>query len=283
MSSDFRDETILHFYCFNGSLKTIQYLTQLQDQFSIDLFQTDSWGRTPLQSRACDRGTYVPVILRYLLGNNSISRDKAAEVWIDRLGPMSLLLGSARRLSNGYDVYGLPNAEIMFISDLVQAGAYLHTRNHLGATPLDCLLSTWWTEDFTEGNKEYLLLTWLSSLSRNGVDLHQYWLREEELHDHGIVVQINSHRRHIDRVFTIYYGESRDDITVLVEDIWRKPDPLYEMPGSWDLEADYAQQRGLTLIEGQLPSAFWSVTTVGFQDGDYSPRRAGCTTCALEM
>jgi hypothetical protein len=281
MSSDFRDQTILHFYSW--SLKTIQYLTQLQDQFLIDLFQTDSLGRTPLQSKACYLGIYVPALLRCLLRKDSISRDKTTEVWADRLGPMSLLLGSARRLSAGYDIYGLPETEIMFISDLIQAGADLHARNHLRATPLDYLLSTWWREDFTEGNKEHLLLSWLSCLSHNGVDLHQYWLREEELHDHGIVAQINSHRRHIDRVFTVYYGESRDDVTVLVEDIWRKPDPLYEMPGSWDLEADYAQQRGLTLIEGQLPSAFWSVTTVGFQDGDYSPRRAGCTTCALEL
>jgi len=277
MSSDFRGETILHFYSFSGSLETFQYLTQSQDQFSIDLFQTDSWGRTPLQSKASYLRTDAPALMRYLFENNSIPRDKAAEVWIDRLGPMSMLLGSARRLSAGYDIYGLPDAEIRFILDLVQAGADLHTQNHLGATPLDYLLSTWWADNFTEDNKEELLLAWLSCLSCKGVDLHQYWLREEELHDHGIVVQVNSHRKHIDRVFTVYYGQSRDDVTVLVEDIWKKPDPLCEMPGSWDLEADYAQQRGLTLIEGQSPSAFWSVTTVGFQDGDYSSERAGCT------
>lgn len=216
-------------------------------------------------------------MLRYLLGNNSILRDKAAEVWVDRLGPMSLLLGSAKRLSAGYDIYGLQDAEIMFISDLVQAGADLHAQNYLGATPLDFLLSTWWTHDLTEDNKEHLLLAWLSCLSCKGVNLHQYCLREEDLHNHGIVVQVNSHRKHIDRVFTVYYGQSRDDVTVLVEDIWKKPDPFCELPGSWDLEADYAQQRRLALIEGQSPSAFWSVTTVGFKDGDYSPERAGCT------
>lgn len=127
------------------------------------------------------------------------------------------------------------------------------------------------------GHKEHLLLAWLSCLSRNGADLHQYWLKEEELHDHGIVVQVNSYRKYVDRHFTVYYGQSRDDVTVLVEDIWKMPDPICEMPGGWDLEADFAQQRGLTLIEGQPPSAFWSVTTVGFQDGDYRPERAGCT------
>lgn len=128
MSSDFRGENVLHFYSFSGSLKTFQYLTQLQDQFSIDLLQTDSWGRTPLQFKASYLGANVPALLRYLLGSNFIPRDKAAELWVDRLGPMSLLLGSTRRLSSGYNIYGLIEAEIRFISDLVQAGADLHAQ-----------------------------------------------------------------------------------------------------------------------------------------------------------
>jgi hypothetical protein len=263
---------------FRGHLKAFKYLIQLQEQFSVDIAHNDSFHKTPFQRIAAGTSaTTIPILLKFLLGAGPISYEKATEVWLELGGPMTLLLGSARRLSAICQYADSIGAELAFISELAIAGADLHVQDFSGATPLDHILNTWSVRTFPEINKERILLEWLGCLSCSGIDLHRYCRKEEELHQDGKLVPVSIYRRNIDRVFTVYYGASPDDVTVLVEDVWRKSASLYNLPGSWDSELEYAERRRLNLIEGHSPSAFWSVTTAGFRDGDYSPKRASCT------
>jgi len=279
MLPDSQGQTILD--CFWGDIATWKYLIRLQDQFVIDLSRTDSYGRTALQNQSMRFFGTTPMLIGALLGDGPISYEKATEVWIGRDGPETLLLGSARRLSIFYQRNEWLSGELAFVSDLVHAGADLHIQDGSGATPLDYLLASnltfSWSRRLPEVNKELLLLNWVSCLYRSGVDLREYWHKEEGLHENGKLVPRVCYRRHIDRIFTVYYGVGYDDITVLVEDVYQDKNPLTHMPGGWDLEAEYAQKRGLKLIEGESPSAFWSITTAGFQYGDHSPERASCT------
>jgi hypothetical protein len=276
MSVNVCGDSILH--NFMGRLNTFKYLLHSQEQFIIDLSQTDLHGRTPLQAKARILAPNVPILLKYLLGGNSISTETAKEVWLESGEPMTLLLGSVVRLSLRCSVLDPIDAELEFMSELIRAGSDLHIGNGFGATPLDYLLNIIHCDPSDEWNKECLLLAWMSCLCRCGIDLQQYWRKEEELHENGKLVSLRAHRRNIDRMLTVYYGTTRNDVTVLVEDVCRKLDDGCDIPGSWDSEAEYAEKNKLRLIEGQSPSAFWSVTTVGFQDGDFSLERASCTT-----
>lgn len=185
-----------------------------------------------------------------------------------------MLLGCARRLFLRYQNRFSPDAELTFISDLTLAGANNHAQGRSGATTLDHYLCTGWIGDKAEVNKEILLLTWMSCLRRCGMDLQQYWRNEEDLHGNGRIAAIDRIRRNIDRVFQVYYGASRSDVSLLVGDVWRKPGDLDHLPGKWDPDAEYVGQSNLSLIEGLSLSAFRSVATSGFQDDDYSPERA---------
>lgn len=276
MSVDACGESILHH--FIGGLKTFKYLLHSQEHFMVDLSQTDYHGRTPLQAKARMLAPNVPILLKYLVGSSPNPTETAREVWLQCGEPMNLLLGSIMRLSLNYSVRKPIDVELEFISELIWAGSDLHIRNSFGATPLDHLLNFIFCKILDERNREYLLLAWMSCLCRCGIDLQQYWRKEEELHKNGKLVPMGAHRRNIDRIFTVYYGVARDDVTVLVEDICRKLDDRCDIPGSWDSDVEYAEETNSCLIEGQSKLAFWSITTAGFQDGDFCLERANCAT-----
>lgn len=275
MSANCFGRSMLH--QFSGSLRVCKYLVQLQQEFSIDLFQEDSYGQDIIRSKANLLPANMSVLIRFLLGEGPISSNTAKEVWHAGWGPMTFFLGAARRLSANYQDFGIFPAELEFLSELIAAGADLHARGVSGATALDHILCTWWIGKHYETNKECLIFVWLRCLSQCGIDLHEYFRKEEELHENGEVIEVNEHRKWIVRRFTVYYGASRDDVTLFVEDVWKKKtEDILEFPGAWDLELEYAETHNLHFVEDLEPTAAWSVTTSGFQHGQYGADRASC-------
>lgn len=249
-----------------------EYIVYSQQHFSIDYSQISD--ATLLQAVGTGGNSYTPLIIRRLIGNRNITFDIATEFWDSDVfdGPASFLTGAGWRLSRNFHSSGIVIAELEFISELIKSGADVHFRTAGGLTPWD-LLSFFY--DDVEANKECLVLSWLSCLHKADINLAEYFRKEEELHDHNKIRPFFYYRKSIIRIFTVYYGQRDDDITVLVEDMWENEElPL--CPGAWDEELEDAEARGLEVLEGRTPSAFWSVTTSGFQDGDYSAIRASC-------
>jgi hypothetical protein len=279
MSVDETGRSCVHFA--HWPMEVFQYLTQ-QQHFLIDLTQKDSFGRTPVQA-AMEFSWYADYsTIRLMLGDGPISSKTTTEVWqvtewwTGYQGPTTFLHEAVARLRALFSLSGPCNKHLAFISELIIAGANLHARNGRNATALDYLLSG---EDFHHEycyrHVEYLLLVWLRCLIDCGVDLHQYFHKEEEFREGGRLIETYSHRRGIDRRLVVYYGLSRDDVTILVEDERRESDTIH-LPGSWDAELEFAESQGVALLEGREPKAFLSITTSGFQFGDYSVERASC-------
>jgi hypothetical protein len=259
-------------------MEAYQYLTQ-QQHFLIDLTQKDSFGRTPVQ--ALSSVVWAdPATIRFMLGDGPISCKTVTEVWqgskwlTGYQRPTTFLHQAVERLNRMFR-YSWPwKKALVFISELIIAGANLHARNGRNASALDYLLSDCRYQHCNR-HMEYLLLVWLRCLIDCGVDLHQYFHKEEEFREGGRLIEPWHHRRGIDRRLVVYYGLSRDDVTILVEDERRESDTIH-LPGSWDPELEFAESQGVALLEGREPEAFWSITTSGFQFGDYSGERASC-------
>ncbi|KAE9376176.1 ankyrin [Stipitochalara longipes BDJ] len=272
-------QTTLH--NFMGAAEPYQYLIHSQEHFVVDLTHVNDQGQTPLQKLASSNLPVTPILIRAAIRGPFPLRLALEEwpTWPKTAGRMTFLLAAARRLASVFQHTCLSIAEIHFISDLIKAGADIHAADESGATPFDRLLDEWHYAPWPtiEVNKECLIHAWLLCLFRSGVDLQLYFHEEERLHPGGIIVERDWHRRGIYRTFEVYYGRLGDDVTIFVEDVELLPERSEDVPGSWDSELEYADARGMSLVEDCSPIAFWSVTTSGFHYGDYSAERATCS------
>ncbi|CAG8951511.1 hypothetical protein HYFRA_00007427 [Hymenoscyphus fraxineus] len=250
-----------------------EYLIYSQERFSVDYSQISN--ESLLQVLGVSGNVYAPRIIRQLIGSRGMSSDIATEVWFSESlhRPVTFLYGAVYRLSLQVDLYGLAVQELEYILKLIKCGADIHFQTSNELTLWDRLLDARYVN--FETNKECLILSWLSCLHKSGVNIAGYLRKEEEIHDRGQVKPVQYHRKSINRVFTVYYGERDDDVTVLVEDTWNEKEHS-SCPGAWDEEMEDAEACGMTVLYDQEPTAFWSFTTSGFQDGDYSAVRAGC-------
>jgi len=271
MSVNNSGKSALH--SFAGPVETFRFVTQGQQDFCIDITQIDNQGIDILSSVGWNGGEGVSAIARHILDISLLGIGD-----IGYLSATGLLFRAVSGLSYTFQRKGLINLEELdFISELIIAGAETHTCLY-AKSPLDDILGVLMPSRSTcsvELNKEALLLAWLSCLSKCQVDLRQYLKVEEEAHLDGKVVESMVYRPGMDRKFGVFYGDTPDDVTIVVEDVRREASIESTIPGSWDTEAERAGERNC-LILYEEPAAAWSVSTSGFKDGDYSASRAGC-------
>lgn len=74
------------------------------------------------------------------------------------------------------------------------------------------------------------------------------------------------------------YGPNKDDVAIRV---WDRNTARYmddAIPGAWDAETEFMEANRLVYFEGTGGLVDWTVSTSGFNHGDYSMSTAGCGT-----
>lgn len=251
MMTDYRNRSALH--CYREPVGPFNYLIHLQQHFQIDLGQRCDNNQTVMQYHAV-RDESSPNIVRAVMGHGPIphnvvyAKNDSGSTWL-----MCIVIRLAMAFSKEQSL----DPYLGLLGDLIEAGADLNTCNNQGATPLDRVLAF----HLEAEDRQPLIHRWFQLLLSKNVNLHSYARQEENLHSNGKVKDVWTYRRGIERYFNIRYGQDVNDITINVQDHQVPFRNTTHIPGAWDAEVEYAQSLGRILIENELPSADWCIST----------------------
>ena len=258
----------LHMYM--GPPATFDYITTQQNHFQINLEQKGKRAHNVVQSilniSNCHGGQASGLhLIKHFWDTGRIETGEMSVLSIFailRLFTDDIPSGTNLSIP---ELIGMDDM-VTWLAGLVAEVPRLHLREYLPMMLAYHCLSNGNSITCPEKDKTSLIRLWMAILREAKLSLHDHFREmEQRVEFRDMELRIGEHylrdmyvhRRGIQRVFEVEYGEDADDVTLLVRDVRVACSPKESIPGSWKSSESFCDT-GLT-IEGLEPTANWRV------------------------